>query len=470
MKTDMGRPKAVRPDTHAAALRAPESPVRDILIRLMHLAPEPLDCAGLLAFCVGAAALIESALSLLEQPAPPIVQLQSQCHELARACIARFEAHGAADAYRPMTDYKSSHPAWAAIVAAGETDGIGAHPAAAALGAALCLCLEKHKPMAVAFARDARLALAHDEWDGVRLHDFTEFEWDGRPPAWLAHAKKVLIDFRGLFEQAPPEPPSPKTFEERAANELRNRAAYASYRRRAGILGSTCLSRTQVAESIAYGSPAPFSTLAERKAAMWFVGMTGLFAGTVPDIPLAPHMPAQWVMYYDPHSGLLYRDYICLAPDAAKSRPGEFIPASFCVPTPVPEDVREFTHGRALSLKEPASVGDLIPALRQIQSHTCLYPWSGDLQPSWARWARNVFGEARPHHAYLFANRRGNRMKVLVHDGIGVWLAARRLNSGKFVWPKDTTTTVSLSRVQLDALVLGLPWQRVGEAGVIRVL
>ena len=47
----------------------------------------------------------------------------------------------------------------------------------------------------------------------------------------------------------------------------------------------------------------------------------------------------------------------------------------------------------------------------------------------------HVFGAARPHHAYLFANRRANRMKVLVHDGIGVWLAARRLNLGKFVWP-----------------------------------
>src|SRR6218665_1526389 len=44
----------------------------------------------------------------------------------------------------------------------------------------------------------------------------------------------------------------------------------------------------------------------------------------------------------------------------------------------------------------------------------------------------SLFGAARPHHAYLFANRRANRMKVLVHDGIGVWLAARRLNSGKF--------------------------------------
>ena len=81
-----------------------------------------------------------------------------------------------------------------------------------------------------------------------------------------------------------------------------------------------------------------------------------------------------------------------------------------------------------------------------------------------------VFGAARAHHAYLFANARANRMKVLVHDGIGVWLAARRLNSGKFVWPKDSGSTLSLTRAQLDALVLGLPWQRIGEAGIITVL
>ena len=81
-----------------------------------------------------------------------------------------------------------------------------------------------------------------------------------------------------------------------------------------------------------------------------------------------------------------------------------------------------------------------------------------------------VFGAARPHHAYLFANRRANRMKVLVHDGIGVWLAARRLHQGKFVWPKDSGSTLSLTRPQLDALVLGLPWQRIGEAGAITVL
>jgi len=88
-----------------------------------------------------------------------------------------------------------------------------------------------------------------------------------------------------------------------------------------------------------------------------------------------------------------------------------------------------------------------------------------------------VFGAAHPHTAYLFANRRANRMKVLVHDGIGIWLAARRLHQGHFVWPQassasasDGVNRVSLSRAQLDALVLGLPWSRIGDGGVITVV
>jgi transposase len=43
-----------------------------------------------------------------------------------------------------------------------------------------------------------------------------------------------------------------------------------------------------------------------------------------------------------------------------------------------------------------------------------------------------------PYLTYLFANWRANRMKVLVHDGIGVWLPARRLNQDRFVWPLET--------------------------------
>lgn len=82
-----------------------------------------------------------------------------------------------------------------------------------------------------------------------------------------------------------------------------------------------------------------------------------------------------------------------------------------------------------------------------------------------------VFGLARPHHAYCFTNRRANRMKVLVHDGIGIWLAARRLNRGKFVWADSMHgPKLVLDDEQWQALVLGLPWQSVGAAGAISVL
>ena len=77
-----------------------------------------------------------------------------------------------------------------------------------------------------------------------------------------------------------------------------------------------------------------------------------------------------------------------------------------------------------------------------------------------------------PHHAYVFANERSTRLKVLVHDGIGIWLVARRLHQGRFIWPGGGCggAPQSLTREQLDALVLGLPWQRVDEAGVITLL
>ncbi len=47
-----------------------------------------------------------------------------------------------------------------------------------------------------------------------------------------------------------------------------------------------------------------------------------------------------------------------------------------------------------------------------------------------------VFVAAHSHHAYLFGKRRATRLKILVHDGIDIWLAARRLHKGKFIWPQ----------------------------------
>jgi transposase len=82
----------------------------------------------------------------------------------------------------------------------------------------------------------------------------------------------------------------------------------------------------------------------------------------------------------------------------------------------------------------------------------------------------HVFGQAQAHHGYLFANARASRVKLLVHDGFGVWCAARRLNTGHFLWPAttgDSGATLTLTQQQFDALVVGLPWQRLQQSQVI---
>ena len=80
-----------------------------------------------------------------------------------------------------------------------------------------------------------------------------------------------------------------------------------------------------------------------------------------------------------------------------------------------------------------------------------------------------VFGAAQAHHGYLFANARATRVKLLVHDGFGIWCAARRLNKGRFAWPNQTSslTPPTLTQAQFDALVLGLPWQRLEQMQLI---
>ena len=81
----------------------------------------------------------------------------------------------------------------------------------------------------------------------------------------------------------------------------------------------------------------------------------------------------------------------------------------------------------------------------------------------------HALGSARAHHGYLFANARATRIRLLVHDGFGVWCAARRLNTGRFVWPRDAQSSEPLAMTQahFNALVIGLPWQRLPEMSVI---
>ena len=48
-----------------------------------------------------------------------------------------------------------------------------------------------------------------------------------------------------------------------------------------------------------------------------------------------------------------------------------------------------------------------------------------------------IFGCAHPHAAYLFANIRTNRMKVLVHDGIAMRSVTSQCWQGHMCWSSE---------------------------------
>ena len=71
--------------------------------------------------------------------------------------------------------------------------------------------------------------------------------------------------------------------------------------------------------------------------------------------------------------------------------------------------------------------------------------------------------ERDPHggHLFVFRGRRGSLIKVLWHDGQGLYLYAKRLERGRFVWPSTAPReaadrTVTITPAQLGYLLEGI--------------
>ena len=62
-------------------------------------------------------------------------------------------------------------------------------------------------------------------------------------------------------------------------------------------------------------------------------------------------------------------------------------------------------------------------------------------------------------HLFVFRGRRGDRVKVLWWEGDGLCLFAKRLERGKFIWPRAENGKVALTPAQLSMLLEGIDWR-----------
>jgi transposase len=60
---------------------------------------------------------------------------------------------------------------------------------------------------------------------------------------------------------------------------------------------------------------------------------------------------------------------------------------------------------------------------------------------------------------FVFRGRRGNLVKVLWHDALGMSLYAKRLERGKFIWPSPTDGAVVITPAQLAYMLEGIDWR-----------
>ena len=74
-----------------------------------------------------------------------------------------------------------------------------------------------------------------------------------------------------------------------------------------------------------------------------------------------------------------------------------------------------------------------------------------------------ALGLGRDPHAgelFCFRGRKGDLVKILWHDGVGMSLYAKRLEAGKFIWPAGGSgEAVQVSAAQLGYLLEGIDWR-----------
>lgn len=60
---------------------------------------------------------------------------------------------------------------------------------------------------------------------------------------------------------------------------------------------------------------------------------------------------------------------------------------------------------------------------------------------------------------FVFRGRKGDLVKIIWHDGLGMSLYAKRLERGRFIWPSPVDGVLAISSAQLAYMLDGIDWR-----------
>ncbi|MEX3900230.1 IS66 family insertion sequence element accessory protein TnpB [Paraburkholderia sp. JPY432] len=71
---------------------------------------------------------------------------------------------------------------------------------------------------------------------------------------------------------------------------------------------------------------------------------------------------------------------------------------------------------------------------------------------------------------YIFRGRRGDLVKLLWATDDGLWLIAKRLERGRFIWPQADGGKIHLTSAQLSMSLEGIDWRQPRRTAALSML